>query len=370
LSAWLLAELAQRAELRGRGGAGFPFARKLNAVAEGRRPVVVLNAAEGEPASAKDQTLAVHAPHRVLDGVALAATALGTREVHLVAPTERTPVVESLRRAVAERRAAGERLRWRTHLAAPGFVSGQARAVVELISGRPGLPVTSWQPEAISGYRNRPTLLSNAETFAQLATLVHLGAEAYAATGTPDEPGTVLLSITVNRSRQVLEVPFGTPWDRVLPPDTLERPLITGGYHGTWASAGQLRHLTVSRAELASHGLALGAGVVIVTSDDDCPVRLTARICEFLAASSARRCGPCLNGLPALSGTLDRLAAATDGEAAMTRVQQLMAMVERRGACAHPDGVVRLVRSLFEACSEEVAAHLRGTCLRPGPARA
>ena len=102
------------------------------------------------------------------------------------------------------------------HEAASRFVSGQSRALIELMAGRPGLPVTSWAPEAVDGHRRRPTLLSNAESFAHLAAVVLWGVDAYAAHGTPDEPGTSLLTLTtppaadgVFRGVHVVEVEHG-----------------------------------------------------------------------------------------------------------------------------------------------------------------
>ncbi|MEO5983101.1 MAG: NADH-ubiquinone oxidoreductase-F iron-sulfur binding region domain-containing protein [Pedococcus sp.] len=355
-------ELARDVDVRGRGGAGFPLATKLAAAGRGRRPLVVVNAAEGEPCSAKDSALAVVTPHRVLDGAAIAARALGTKEIHVVTPRERPTTGESLGAAIAERVASGERLRWRTHLAAPGFVSGQARAVIELLSGRPGLPVTAWQPEAVSGYRGRPTLLSNAETFAQLATLVHLGASGYAALGLPEEPGTVLLTVNDDQGTRVVEVATGTPWDVVLTEDQLDRPLLVGGYHGTWVAPGQLQGQRVARTAMQAAGLTLGAGVVIVPAADECPLDVSAEIVAYLAASTAGRCGPCFNGLPALSLTLGHLASRSGHTHDMGRLLDLAGMVERRGACAHPDGTARLVRSLLTACPDEVARHAAGGC--------
>ncbi len=365
-----LADLIAAAEgtsVRGRGGAGFPLAVKLAAAARGRRPLVVVNAAEGEPASGKDTALMALAPHRVLDGAVLAARALGTREVHVVTPSERPAAGEAVTVAVAERRAAGEKIRWTLHTADPGFVSGQARAVIELMSGRPNLPVTAWEPEAVSGYRRRPTLLSNAETFAQLGTLVRLGETGYAALGLAEEPGTVLLTVTRDGRRRVMEVPTGTPWSRILDADELSRPVLTGGYHGTWSAPGQLAGAMVGRGEMARLGLALGAGVVIAPRRGRCPVTLTASICAYLAASSARRCGPCLNGLPALSDAVTSLAEGRSADAAVARMLAVAATVERRGACAHPDGTARLVRSLLDHCDDEVRNHLEGRCLQTGP---
>lgn len=365
-----LADLIAAAEgtsVRGRGGAGFPLSVKLAAAARGRRPLVVVNAAEGEPASGKDTALMALAPHRVLDGAVLAARALGSREVHVVTPSERPAAGDAVTVAVAERRDAGEKIRWTLHAADPGFVSGQARAVIELMSGRPNLPVTAWEPEAVSGYRRRPTLLSNAETFAQLSVLVQLGAVAYAALGLPEEPGTVLLTVTRDGRRRVVEIPTGTPWSRVLDADELTRPVLTGGYHGTWSAPGQLATAMVGRGEMHGLGLALGAGVVIAPRRGQCPLRLTASISAYLAASSARRCGPCLNGLPALSDAVSSLADGRSPRAAIARMLALVGTVERRGACAHPDGTARLVRSLLDHCDDEVRNHLAGQCLQPAP---
>jgi NADH:ubiquinone oxidoreductase subunit F (NADH-binding) len=295
------------------------------------------------------------------------AAALRVREVHIVTPVERPEVGASLRAAADERRAAGERLRWTFHEAQPRFVAGQARAVLELMAGRENLPVTAWQPEAVSGHRGRPTLLSNAETWAHVGALVRLGSDAYAAYGRDrDNPGTTLLTLGGDGDAVVREVAAGTPWAEVLTADQLSRPVLTGGYHGTWAPSGALAALTVSRSEMAAQGLALGAGVVITSARTACPVERTLRIVDYLAGESARRCGPCRNGLPALAGSLRSV---VDGIGQLGRVRQLLDIVERRGACAHPDGTSRLVRSLLTAVPEEVDAHLGGWCGYRAPTR-
>lgn len=357
-----LVALTRETAVRGRGGAGFPFGTKLETAARGRRPVVVVNASEGEPASAKDSVLCTTFPHRVLDGAVVAARALGASEVHVVVPSERPAVGAVLTRAIAERRAAGEKVRWHTHEAQPRFVAGQSRAVIELMSGREGLPVTAWSPEAVSGHKGRPTLLSNAETYAQVASLARLGSAAYAALGTSDDPGTTLLTLTTPWRRTVVEVEHGTPWEDVLSADDLDGPVLTGGYHGTWASAGALRGRTVGRAAMSDAGLSLGAGVVLTPGPGRCPVDLTVAIVDYLAGQSARRCGPCLNGLPALAEAVSEVAHGAGGGVGLTRVRRLAAMVERRGACAHPDGTVRLVRSLLTSEAAEMDRHQHGAC--------
>ncbi len=204
-----------------------------------RRPFVVVNAAEGEPASAKDSALLDVAPHLVLDGAVIAARAIGAREVHVVSSADRPWVGAAVRRATTERDDHG--IRWVQHEAASRFVSGQSRALIELMAGRPGLPVTSWAPEAVDGHRRRPTLLSNAESYAHLAAVVLWGVDGYAAHGTADEPGTSLLTLTtppgadgVFRDVHVVEVEHGADAASVLDADALHAPLLVGGFHGSW----------------------------------------------------------------------------------------------------------------------------------------
>jgi NADH:ubiquinone oxidoreductase subunit F (NADH-binding) len=161
----------------------------------------------------------------------------------------------------------------------------------------------------------------------------------------------------------VVEVPYGVELHRVLEycGYGIGAPVLVGGYHGTWLPAEEVARRRVSRADLALVGATLGAGVVLPLDPASCPVEITARIVEYLAGHSAGRCGPCKNGLPALAEFLDMLARGSD-RSTSTRIKQLTTVVTGRGACAHPDGTVRLVRSLFRAFPHEVATHERARC--------
>jgi len=358
-SAAALVEMAADVDLRGRGGAGFPFAVKLAAAAR-RRAVVVVNASEGEPASHKDAALMTCAPHVVLDGAAAVACALGTRQVHIVVPCELPSLRLVVQRALHERASAGERLDVTLHEAQPWFVAGQAQAVLQLLAGRENLPVTTWQPAAVRGHRGRPTLLSNAETFAHLGHLARLGSAGYAAQGTADEPGTTLLTLRGDGwDPQVREVAFGTPLADVFTGAEMIRPHLLGGYHGTWLRPAQLRDLTVSRTAIAAAGATLGAGVMLPLAPGACPLVRTAELVDYLSGQSAGRCGPCRNGLPAMAGELRAL---VQGQGSVGRVEELCGLVVRRGACAHPDGTARLVASMLARFPEEVVSHSLGRC--------
>ena len=358
-----LLEVVDSALVRGRGGAGFPFARKLRTTAtrRGRRHVVV-NLSEGEPLSSKDLALALAQPHLVLDGASVTAQALRVRTVHLVLPGEHPDARVAMERAIAERRDQDRaaKVGWELHLAAPRFVSGESSAVTELIHGRSGLPVTSWEPTAVAGVHGRPTLLSNAETFAHVAAVVLRGGSEYAALGTPDEPGTTLLTLASDSgTARVVETPYGAAWSDLLSAEELAGPVLLGGYHGTWALPGALEGLPVSRIAAERIDLTIGAGVVLPLPSGSCPLERTAHIVDYLAGQSARRCGPCFNGLPALATAFEQAVAGRAGP----DIDLLMGFLDGRGACAHPDGSVRLVRSAMRTFRDDLLEHARGGCL-------
>lgn len=361
-----LVDLAERSRVLGRGGAGFPFATKLRATTQAKalRRHVVVNLSEGEPASAKDAALVTTAPHLVLDGAALTAAALAVRTVHVVVPSEAAWVERAVTVALAERKAAREdkRIRWVLHRAEPRFVSGEASAVTELIDGRRNLPVTSWVPTAVKGVNGQPTLLSNAETYAQVAALAHGGQ----VPGPVAEPGTRLLSVTRGTRIEVHEVAHGTPWESVLTPAELSAPVLLGGYHGQWLRPHALTGATVSASSMKDLGVGLGAGVVLPLAEGTCGLEQTALIVRYLANQSAGRCGPCVRGLPALATAFEAL---VDGRS-HTDVAVAADLVRGRGACAHPDGTARLAVSAAETFAAEVDLHVAGRCSSRAAARA
>ena len=176
--------------LTGRGGAGFPTHRKLDAVASGRRAVAIGNGAEGEPASRKDRALLGHAPHLVLDGLQLAARAIDAREAHLYVPSGSAAAV---RAALAARR---DPLPVTVHVAPDAFVAGEESAVVSAVGGGPAIPQDKSVRVIERGLRGRPTLVQNVETLAHLALIVRYGADWFRRAGTADEPGTFLATLT------------------------------------------------------------------------------------------------------------------------------------------------------------------------------
>jgi len=370
LSAERLIDMAERVDLRGRGGAAFPVARKLDAVlgaarARNRSPIVLVNGAEGEPGSAKDKMLLLRSPYLVLAGALAAARALQARDI-LVGVTDALTA-----RSVREAAAAEPALRHTVGVVEvpDRFVSGESGALVNAVNGRAALPPPGKGHASYKGAGNRPTLLSNAETFAQLAVLAMVGPEGYATAGTAAEPGTVLLTVGGSVTRPaVVEVPTGVPLGHVLALSGAGPAggVLVGGYHGGWVPEEAAYGAPVSRAGLAAIGGTLGAGVVLVLGQDTCPLGEVARVSAFLAKESSGQCGPCRLGLPGIARSLAALAGGSGGVDALDAARRGAAAVRGRGACAHPDGVFRFVLSALDVFADDLGAHLvRGGCGRP-----
>ncbi len=331
--------------LTGRGGASFPFAHKIRALPEEVEPIVVVNAAEGEPASAKDHALLRYSPHLIADGAAVAATAVGARKI-IIAVTDR-PAGEITARAIAMRPDAAS---FTVRLLPDTFITGEARALVRALSGGPAVPPGRRTPATEQGVDGIPTLLSNAETFAQLGVLARIGPQQYATSGSHDEPGTTLITATgAVASPGVLEVPYGIDLLTVAAA-VGARPsqaVVIGGYHGIW-------HIPDPSLVLSKR--MLGAGAVVFVGDQTCPLAELTRVTEWLAAQSATQCGPCMFGLPALANDV---AALSRGSASAEVAARHARLVTGRGACAHPDGAARFVRSALGVLAEEIGVHDR-----------
>jgi len=362
LSLETLLALAESSGLTGRGGAGFPTAIKLRAVTEGRAPVVVGNAMEGEPLSRKDAVLLGFVPHLVVDGLALVARALGADQAVLAVGPEIDPTAAEeagRRRGIQVARLPG------------GFVAGQESALVNQIDGRPSIPRDPLVRVTTRGVDGRPTLVLNAETLAQLALLARHGLEWFRSAGTDDDPGTSLFSISgAVRHTGVVEAPRGALLRDVLASADPVHPVavLVGGYHGAWLPASALDTPLTGRA-LRPWNAAVGAGVLYVLGRDTCPIRAAADIATYLADESAAQCGPCINGLPRMADALQRLADREPDRRLPAEIDRMRLLVIGRGACAHPDGTARMVASTMRVFEDHVSRHLAGHCEIEGARR-
>lgn len=357
----------EAAGVAGHGGAWFPVATKWRSV-RGRMlksPVVVANASEGEPGSSKDGFLLTRVPHLALDGAQVAAGALGAGRIVVYASPR---LHGALAAAIAERRRRGlDPVEIEVAEAPHAFLAGQETSVVNALNGRPALPsFAGVTPIRVRGVGGRPTLVQNVETLAHVALVARYGSRWYRGLGTPEAPGSMLLTVHgLAEGPMLLEAPLGARLGDVLriPPDDARRlgGVLLGGYGGGWVPPEAALRLPLTEAAARAQGTSLGAGIVVLLPGGSCPVAETARIVRYLDEQKAEQCGPCVNGLGELAALWTALAVrpGTLG-GRVDALVDLCDLVEGRGACRHPDGAARLTRSAFRAFGAHVDAHLGG----------
>lgn len=357
--------------VRGRGGAGFPFAEKLRSVqrAGGGRPAVVANGSEGDPLSAKDLVLLTRAPHLVLDGISLVAQLLGSDAGIVVA---RADAVPALRRALTEREEAGVDplpLIVLPHAVEEvGYAGGEASAVCEWLTT--GKPLPRHKPPRVSehGVAGRPTLLSNVETFAHVALIARHGPAWFRTEGTDDDPGTMLVTIAGDVARpRVVEVPRGTAVADVLArlaePVDPPQALLIGGAGGTWVPADRAVERSLSDSSLREEQASIGSGGLYVLGASRCGLAFSSTVARWLARQTTGQCGPCYRGLPTIAELLTVLATppVSDRRARSTLVR-IANELHGRGACGLPSATADFVLSAIETFRFELDLHWAGVC--------
>lgn len=374
----LIAEL-ERSGLTGRGGGGFPAGRKLRAVAlaSSRRrvpAVIVANGTESEPASSKDLILLSHAPHLVLDGMVACAQAVGAADGYLCVGHRTARLARALADAVAQRDSAGlGGIRIEVVSLPGGYLSGQETALISALNGGVGLP--SFVPPRPSdrGVRRQPTLVHNVETLAHIALIARYGSDWFRQVGTATAAGSALVTVTGAVTRPgVREIPLGTRLGEVVHRAGLAEPaqaVLVGGYFGAWLALPAATAVPLCKEGLRPAGAALGSGVLAVLPESACALAETARVTAFLASQSARQCGPCTNGMPALAEAMKWIAFGQPGADAARWVAQLTSLVAGRGACQLPTGAAGLASSALSVFADDLRAHAtRGPCARVGRA--
>lgn len=361
----------------GRGGAAFPLAVKLRSVRDNGRslgvPVVVANGEEGEPASVKDRWLLRNRPHLVLDGLRLAATIVAADRAYVyVSDPESAHSVES---ALGELDpdALGVAIDMLT--VQPGYVAGEETAAVRAINGGPAKPTDKPPRPFEAGVADRPTLVSNVETLANLPYLQGHGSADYRSQGTTLSPGTFLATITGAGKPPVLyELPHGLAFTELLTLHGVSadqvRGALMGGYFAGLLNRSVLE-TTLDHETMRRVGSGLGCGAISVITDD-CPVAVAASVLAYFDRENAGQCGSCFNGTAAMAAAAGAL---RDGAATTEDVERLRrwsVLLRGRGACATLDAATNIAASLLDQFPNEVGAHLDGTCpdCTPGAFRA
>jgi NADH:ubiquinone oxidoreductase subunit F (NADH-binding) len=366
-----LIDAVEAAGLTGRGGGAFPTARKMRAVADRPGPaVVVVNGCEGEPASLKDRLLLGVAPHLVLDGAMMAAQAVGAREIFVCVHDGARPATD-VHAALAERHRAGlVTIPVRIRRVPARYVASEETALVCWLNGGEAKPAFAVRPFE-RGVGRRPTMVSNAETYAHVALIGRYGPDWFRGCGAYDAPGTALFTVSGAVVRPgVVEAPLGTTVAHLLDlAGGVTEPLqavLTGGYGGAWLPP-SLAGTPATAAALAAAGGALGPGLIVALPARACGPAEAARVLAWLASETAGQCGPCRFGLPAIADDFAAVAYGWADAAVHRRLQRRLEVIGGRGACRHPDGAVRFAASALRVFEPHLREHERtGGCAHAG----
>ncbi len=358
-------ETVERAGIRGRGGAGFPVGRKWAFVAaEACAPkYVVCNADESEPLVFKDRVLIETNPHQLLEGMALAAYAVGASEGFIYIRGEYEYQAQLLENAISQAEKAaylGKNIldsdfsfHVRVHRGAGAYVCGEESALLESLEGKRGEPRMRPPYPVTSGYRGQPTVVNNVESFSMVPHIVLNGADWYQSLGNPRSPGTKLYTLLGHVNNPGLfEAPIGLTLREVIEkygggmqPGSEFHFALTGGAAGTIAPS-SLMNVPIDY-DSQKKGVALGAGAFLICDQTVSPVALLRELLHFFEVESCGKCTPCRVGTREAHEILDRLAAGEGKPDDADRLVQLAEILEKTSFCGLGQSAAWPIRSAF-----------------------
>jgi len=364
--------------LRGRGGGGFPTARKWRSCreAEGLPKYVICNGDEGDPGAFMDRSIMEGNPHSVIEGMLIGAYAIGSEQGYIYVRNEYPLAVEHLKTAISQAREMGLlgqnilgsafSFDIRINRGGGAFVCGESTALMASLEGRPGEPRAKYIHTVESGFRGKPTNLNNVETWANIPPIINRGGEWFAGIGTKESKGTKVFSLVgkvVNTG--LVEVPMGITLRRIVEEigggihdGKSFKAVQTGGPSGGCIPAEHL-DTRVDFDELTKLGSMMGSGGMIVMDEDTCLVRVAKYFTNFLQKESCGKCTPCREGLSQMLHILERI---TKGEGEVGDIEELEGLadlLEGTALCALGKTAANPVISTIRYFRDEYDAHIK-----------
>jgi NADH-quinone oxidoreductase subunit F len=355
--------------LRGRGGAGFPVAKKWSVAAETSNTprYVVCNGGEDEPGSFKDRMLLEYRPHLVLEGMILAAQAIQAEEAFLYLNETYEVCFARMHDAIEE---ASPSIKMTIKKAPTVYVAGEDSAALEVLEGRPPKPRQKPPYPAAAGLFGKPTVVNNAETLANIPLIARNGAAWFRNYGTPESPGTMLFCLGDEMNNPGLyELPLGTPLRYLyenlgggLKSDRKLKTILPGGPSCAFLTPAQL-DIHLDPESLKQGGSTLGCGVMRFYDEDACMVDETLRIAQFFARECCGQCPACRMETSMLSTMLERIQQGKGEVALFDQFQKILDFNRGKGYCALVNMPGPPIMSALRLFREEFEFHLRhGRC--------
>jgi NADH-quinone oxidoreductase subunit F len=371
--------------LRGRGGAGFPSGLKWSFMPRqfpGQK-YLVCNSDEGEPGTCKDRDILQYNPHIVIEGMAIAAYAMGITVGYNYIHGEIFATYERFEAALEEARAAGylgdkimgSGFSFQLH-AFHGFgayICGEETALLESLEGKKGQPRFKPPFPASYGLYGKPTTINNTETFAAVPWIIRNGGEAYLACGKPNNGGTKIFSVSGDVQRPGnYEVPLGTPFAKLLElaggmrPGRQLKAVIPGGSSMPVLPADIMMATDMDYDSIAKAGSMLGSGAVIVMDDTRCMVKSLLRLSYFYMHESCGQCTPCREGTGWLWRMVERIENGQGRESDLEQLNRVADGIQGRTICALGDAAAMPVRAMIKHFRHEFEHHIKHKACMPG----
>jgi len=368
-----------RSKLRGRGGAGFPAGRKWRFVAEQpRKPkYIVCNADESEPLSFKDRVILELCPQLVLEGMAIAAYAVGAEAGYIYIRGEYRTQVERVLGAIANAEDRG----WlgssiggtgfsfpiHIHQGAGAYICGEESALLESLEGNRGEPRVRPPFPVERGYRGRPTVVSNVETLASVPKILARGADWYTGLGNQNSPGTKLYTLLGEVNRPGLfEAPLGLSLRQII--DAFGGGMRTGSsFHFalTGGAAGTIVPPSLLDIPMdydsSSRGVSLGSGGMLICDQTVSPLRIVRELVRFFELESCGKCTPCRIGTYESRRILDRMLSGNSSNTDLSRLRTLSGLMQESSLCGLGMSVSKPVQSALQHFPEYFAPKKRGS---------
>ncbi len=377
--------------LRGRGGAGYPTGLKWSTVAKavGKIKYVICNADEGDPGAFMDRSVLESDPHRVLEGMLIAAYGVGASEGFIYVRAEYPLAIKRLRTAIRQ----AERLgllgtsicgtRFSFHvdlrLGAGAFVCGEETALIASVEGKRGTPRPRPPYPAQEGLFGEPTLLNNVETYANIPPILRNGGEWYSRIGTEKSKGTKVFALAGRvMNTGLVEVPMGITLREIvfdigggIPEGKAFKAVQTGGPSGGCLPAEYL-DMPVDYESLAKAGSIMGSGGMIVMDDTSCMVDVAKYFMDFCMTESCGKCVPCRVGTYQMNELLEKITTCRGSAADMAMLEELCDLLRNTSLCGLGQSAPNPVMSTLRYFGDEYKAHVEqhhcaaGVCGRQG----
>jgi len=371
--------------LRGRGGAGYPTGLKWGTVAKtaGTTKYVICNADEGDPGAFMDRSVLESDPHRVLEGMAIAAYAVGASRGYIYVRAEYPLAVKRFGAAIREARRLGFlgsqicntkfNFDMEVRIGGGAFVCGEETALIASIEGRRGSPRPRPPYPAQAGLWGMPTLINNVETFANIPSIVRRGGDWYASIGTKKSKGTKVFALTGKvRNVGLIEVPMGTTLRQIIyeigggvPEGHKFKAVQTGGPSGGCIPE-QFLELSVDYESLRELGSIMGSGGMIVMDDSACMVNVARYFMEFCMSESCGKCIPCRSGTAQMYELLTRMTLGTATARDLELLEELCDMVSSTSLCGLGQSAPNPVLSTLRYFRDEYIEHINEKRCRAG----